>query len=231
MSKMLNGPPGSPLGLCSGTSITSINPICPFCAVPQTGQPDGLLPQLFKKRSIPHSAMRSRRGTILVFIRSPPTISAKARSKPKLKSLEPDIVIVGQNALYAWIPEPIQTQFRFDENPVVEIPVHSHRELIGVIGEPRGDDRRDRAGGDGCSITRRARRIPLEPGVAELDRPGTPTRSPRFSWRSGTDNRVPNPRQGVQRIGLSGQEIDGRNVKALTGNGRLGVESDAAGRQ
>src|SRR5580658_4556272 len=70
MSKMLNGPPGSPFGLCSGTSMTSISPIGPFFCVPQTGQPGSLLPQLFKKNSTPHTAMRFRRGTILVFIQS-----------------------------------------------------------------------------------------------------------------------------------------------------------------
>src|SRR6204780_4000897 len=75
MSKMLNGPPGSPLGLCSGTSMTSINPIGPFCDVPQTGQPEGLLPQLFRRNSTPNRATRFRSGTILVFIQSPPTIS------------------------------------------------------------------------------------------------------------------------------------------------------------
>src|ERR1700693_5178980 len=101
MSKMLNGPPGSPLGLCSGTSMTSISPIGPFFCVPHTGQPGVLPPQLFKKNSTPNRAMRFRRGTILVFIQSPPTISGgcrtttahaskalNARSKPKLKSLE-----------------------------------------------------------------------------------------------------------------------------------------------
>ena len=50
MSKMLKGPPGSPLPLCSGTSITSINPTVPFLSVPQTGQLAGP-PQLFEIRT------------------------------------------------------------------------------------------------------------------------------------------------------------------------------------
>src|ERR1700722_598424 len=79
MSKMLNGPPGSPLGLCSGTSMTSISPIGPFFCVPHTGQPGELPPQLFKTNSAPSRAMRFRSGTILVFIQSPPTISGAQR--------------------------------------------------------------------------------------------------------------------------------------------------------
>src|ERR1700730_12243387 len=113
MSKMLKGPPGSPFGLCSGTSMTSINPIGPFFCVPQTGQPGELPPQLFKMNSAPNRAMRFRRGTILVFIQSPPTTSKalNARSKPKLKSLEEHVVIAGQNALHTWILELIQVDF------------------------------------------------------------------------------------------------------------------------
>src|ERR1700722_17596051 len=60
MSKMLNGPPGSPLGLCSGTNMTSISPIVPFLVVPQTGQPAGPLPQLFEIKIDPNSTTRAR---------------------------------------------------------------------------------------------------------------------------------------------------------------------------
>jgi hypothetical protein len=74
MSKMLNGPPGSPLGLCSGTSMTSISPIVPFLSVPQTGQPDGLPPQLFKIRVAPKSATTASKENNFGLIEFPPSI-------------------------------------------------------------------------------------------------------------------------------------------------------------
>src|ERR1700722_14284622 len=67
ISKILNGPPGSPLGLCSGTIITSISPIVPCLSVPQTGQ-FFELPQLFESKIAPNSATNVRRGNIFVLI-------------------------------------------------------------------------------------------------------------------------------------------------------------------
>src|ERR1700693_940742 len=80
MSNMLNGPPGSPLGLCSGTIMTSISPIVPCLSVPHTGQLAGLLPQLFEMKIIPNNAMKPRRGYIFDFIEFPPTIFAGGRT-------------------------------------------------------------------------------------------------------------------------------------------------------
>src|SRR5580700_3267578 len=79
ISKILNGPPGSPLGLCSGTIITLISPIVPFLSVPQTGQL-GVLPQLFVIKIDANSATRARRCDIFGFIESPPTIFPGGRT-------------------------------------------------------------------------------------------------------------------------------------------------------
>jgi hypothetical protein len=76
---MLKGPPGSPLGLCSGTIITSISPIVPFLSVPQTGQLAGLLPQLFKMNTA-NSATKARQGSVFDFIEFPPTFFAGGRT-------------------------------------------------------------------------------------------------------------------------------------------------------
>src|SRR5579862_3782515 len=78
ISKILNGPPGSPLGLCSGTIITSISPIVPFLSVPHTGQFFSLLPQLFKINTA-NSATKARKGSVFDFIEFPPTIFAGGR--------------------------------------------------------------------------------------------------------------------------------------------------------
>src|SRR5580700_6620339 len=82
MSKMLNGPPGSPLGLCSGTNMTSISPIVPFLVVPQTGQPAGPLPQLFEIKIDPNSTTRARTCNIFGLIEAPPTIFARGPNRP-----------------------------------------------------------------------------------------------------------------------------------------------------
>src|SRR5215469_341336 len=76
MSKTLNGPPGSPLGLCSGTIITSISPTEPFLLVPQTGQftLPAPLPQLGAIRKVARRAAKARVGIILDFIAVPPAI-------------------------------------------------------------------------------------------------------------------------------------------------------------
>jgi hypothetical protein len=54
-------------------------------------------------------------------------------SKPKLNTLKKHKVIARQNALNAWILELIQVEIRFHKNPVIEIPVQAHRELVGVV--------------------------------------------------------------------------------------------------
>src|ERR1700739_2908440 len=48
MSKELTGPPGSPVGLCSGTGMTFSTPYAPLTVVPQVGQ-NGCEPQLFRR--------------------------------------------------------------------------------------------------------------------------------------------------------------------------------------
>src|ERR1700722_8602559 len=86
ISKILNGPPGSPLGLCSGTIITSISPMVPCLSVPQTGQ-FFELPQLFESKIAPNSATNVRRGNIFVLIKFPPTIFAGGRTTVSRKKL------------------------------------------------------------------------------------------------------------------------------------------------
>src|ERR1700693_2327793 len=81
MSNMLKGPPGSPLGLCSGTIMTSISPIVPFLSVPQTGQL-GVLPQLFKINTA-NTATKASKGSVFDFIEFPPTIFAGGRTTVK----------------------------------------------------------------------------------------------------------------------------------------------------
>jgi hypothetical protein len=73
---MLKGPPGSPLGLCSGTIITSIKLTPPFWFVPQTGQfwlPTPF-PQLTAKKEDPSSTAKARTGSSFDFIALPPAI-------------------------------------------------------------------------------------------------------------------------------------------------------------
>src|ERR1700691_1921511 len=88
MSKILKGPPGSPLGLCSGTSMTSIKPIVPFLSVPQTGQFLELLLQLLEMNITPSRATRDRSGSIFGFIKFPPTKSAGGRTKISRKTVQ-----------------------------------------------------------------------------------------------------------------------------------------------
>jgi hypothetical protein len=73
MSKMLKGPPGSPVALCSGTSMTSINPTVAFLSVPQTGQFAGP-PQLFEIKVEVSTIAKATRGNIFDLIESPPTM-------------------------------------------------------------------------------------------------------------------------------------------------------------
>src|SRR6201987_3882820 len=75
MSKMLKGPPGSPLPLCSGTSITSINPTVAFLSVPQVGQFAGP-PQLLEISVDTSTIAKATRGNIFDLIESPPTMFA-----------------------------------------------------------------------------------------------------------------------------------------------------------
>src|ERR1022692_3068377 len=125
-------------------------------------------------------------------------------SKPKLKTLKKHKVIAGQNALDAWVFELIQVKVRLHKNPVIEIPVDAYGELIGVVAKRRDDSRRNRAGRDGGGIASCASRSPLQPGIAELQRPRTPTRGPRFSGRIGANYRVLYARNGVLRLAPPG---------------------------
>src|SRR5580658_5081823 len=67
MSKELNGPPGSPVGLCSGTATTSITAYAPLDVVPQTGQL-GALPHPLKTIN---RAVRKTISKILGLIKFP----------------------------------------------------------------------------------------------------------------------------------------------------------------
>src|SRR5579862_5309679 len=97
ISNILNGPPGSPLGLCSGTIITSISPIVPFLSVPQTGQFFGPL-QLSVNKTVPNSATSARRGNIFAFIESPPTIFAGGRTTVSRKKLLDSSALSGSSS-------------------------------------------------------------------------------------------------------------------------------------
>src|SRR5579862_7795638 len=103
ISKILNGPPGSPLGLCSGTIITSISPIVPFLSVPQTGQ-FFALPQLFEIKIAPNSATNVRRGNIFALIKFPPTIFAGGRTAVSRKKLLDSSALSG-----SFLPAPYPT--------------------------------------------------------------------------------------------------------------------------
>src|SRR4029077_960412 len=77
MSKMLNGPPGSPLPLCSGTSMTAMRPTVPCVSVPQVGQTDEPFPQLLANRNAASTPARTTKGNIFDLIESPPAIFAR----------------------------------------------------------------------------------------------------------------------------------------------------------
>src|SRR3984885_9528977 len=103
ISNILNGPPGSPLGLCSGTIITSISPMVPFLSVPHTGQ-FFELPQLFEIKIAPNSATNVRRGNIFVLIKFPPTIFAGGRTTVSRKKLLDSSALSG-----SFLPAPYPT--------------------------------------------------------------------------------------------------------------------------
>jgi hypothetical protein len=63
--------------LCSGTSITSINPTVAFLSVPQVGQFAGPL-QLFEIKEDASTIAKATRGNIFDLIESPPTMFAGA---------------------------------------------------------------------------------------------------------------------------------------------------------
>src|SRR5271167_4136106 len=86
-------------------------------------------------------------------------------SKPKLKTLKKHVVIAGQNALNAWVLELIEVKIRFHKDPVVEVPVQPHGDLIGVVAEPWDDYRRNWAGRSRGGIAHGAIRSALQPGV------------------------------------------------------------------
>src|ERR1700676_2390988 len=75
MSKILNGPPGEPAVLCSGTSMTSINPTVAFVSVPHTGQLAGLVAQLVESKMNPSSATKAAQGHTFDLINLFPTFS------------------------------------------------------------------------------------------------------------------------------------------------------------
>src|ERR1700674_2744217 len=76
MSKILKGPPGSPLPLCSGTSMVSIKTIDPFFVVPHVGQTDEPLPQLLARKNDATTAARTTTGNIFDLMEHPPAIFA-----------------------------------------------------------------------------------------------------------------------------------------------------------
>jgi hypothetical protein len=104
MSKMLKGPPGSPLGLCSGTSITSINPTVPFLSVPQVGQFAGP-PQLFEIKVAVRTIAKATRGNIFDLIESPPTMFAGGPTTLSISCLDPERVRI-------LVPAPVVTSER-----------------------------------------------------------------------------------------------------------------------
>src|SRR5216683_4712631 len=71
MSKELKGPPGSPVGLCSGTGMTFRTPYAPFTVVPHVGQ-NGCEPQLFKRTPSANTAATSINFASLDLIEKPP---------------------------------------------------------------------------------------------------------------------------------------------------------------
>src|SRR5580658_75269 len=84
MSKELNGPPGVPVLLCSGTGMTSMTAYWPPVVVPHVGQP-ATPPQPLK---ITNSAARITVNRILVLIESPPAISLPRRLRTVPASTE-----------------------------------------------------------------------------------------------------------------------------------------------
>jgi len=125
--------------------------------------------------------------------------------------------------------ELVDVQVRFDENPVVEIPVEAHGPLGGVVAESGDHAWCNRAGGSGGGIARNAAGSALQPSVASLERPRAPTGAACFSWRIRANHRVLDARDGVLRLLLAGQQVGCRDVSALADYAGKCVESDAAG--
>src|SRR5580704_16029584 len=85
MSKELNGPPGSPVALCSGTGMTLMMVYAPFTVVPQVGQ-FFVVPQPL---AITNSAVRRIVRRILGLIRTPPAISLQDQLAASPTSVNP----------------------------------------------------------------------------------------------------------------------------------------------
>src|SRR5208282_1410421 len=78
MSKELNGPPGSPVLLCSGTAMTSMTAYGPPWVVPHVGQ-FATFPQPLRIKNIAATMTVNR---ILVLIVFPPAISLSDGGEP-----------------------------------------------------------------------------------------------------------------------------------------------------
>src|SRR6266849_11082185 len=82
MSKEVKGPPGSPVGLCSGTGMTFRTPYAPFTVVPHVGQ-NGCEPQLFKRTPSANTAATSINFASLDLIEKPPPEIPLESSAPR----------------------------------------------------------------------------------------------------------------------------------------------------
>src|SRR4029077_3847586 len=150
-------------------------------------------------------------------------------SEPELNAFDKHKVIAGRNALHAWIMELVDVQVRFDENPVVEIPVESNGPLGSVVAKGGDHAWRNRAGGSGGGIARDAAGSALQPGITGLEGKRAPARATRFSGGIRANYGVLDARNGVFRLSLAGEQICRRYVSALAHDTRKRVEADAAG--
>src|SRR5215471_19999705 len=186
MSNDTKGPPGVPVGLCSGTGMTLMRAKAPFLVVPQVGHPDGVEHALMStnNRARSKSGVLKRIDFLLATFpvgrgpRCPCGLSAGQHShlEPELEPLQHHKKVLRQHAAVDTdLLQPVNTKVSLVLQPIVEIPVDAEGESVGVIVE-RGDESW-RKGIRAEEV--RTGRLGLEPVVPERDFPGSPSQSLR----------------------------------------------------
>src|SRR3989441_2395990 len=141
--------------------------------------------------------------------------------EPELQPIQQHIEVLRFLARRTGLLQPIHGNIDLVLNPVVEIPVESSGELVGVVVEGGHKPRR--------KLVRlvNARFLGLYPVVAERDFPSSPAVSSRRSL--GTKEWVLHFGRPVFRTSLTGQQISGLYVASLCDNPRKICEPQRIG--
>src|ERR1700719_2138661 len=140
-----------------------------------------------------------------------------------LQPLFEDVVVLRRCPARARILEAIDAEVGLEAHPVVQIPVHTEAEFVGmpvVRGNILGRLE---------VVEENTRLVTLDPGIAECELPGSPTAS-TAAGKFRAKHRVLDARRSVFRPALLGEQVGGGRVPSLESNGgQIGKSKSAEG--